>query len=437
MDGAMTGADAGRRPQAPPAVSRGISGPGLGTRKVLRRSGAASGLAMALAGMDAVAAVIVSRALGPGDRGVFVLAATIAGFAALFSQAGISTAGRLALVRRSDPIPLPFYLGSCLVHTMAAGGIGSLAAAGSFFLLFDRPSWFLVSATALLTMAMTAFYLLADALNAYGRTPAAMLTSAAGSGVFVAVSLLGTHLGWVPATFLLANAGTITLQALLALALLRRPGPLAVKLSWNRHREFVRVGIAAVPYVLGTALVFRLDRYIIGLLSNEGHVGVYSIAASLSEVGRFLPNAVGQLLFFGAASGAVAETVRNRTRMISLVVTMPVLLVVAFMAEPVVDFTLGDEFAAAVAPLRILLLGELFAASMLIDVRILAGSGRLWAASGVTMAALAVTITLDVVLVPTHGISGAAIATALSYLVGAAVARRFVSLSIRATVAPA
>lgn len=177
----------------------------------------------------------------------------------------------------------------------------------------------------------------------------------------------------------------------------------------------LRRGAPALGLTAGQSLTFRLDRFVIAFLIGPVAVGIYSVAAAISEILRIVPAGFGQIAMFRTASRSIGQRELDRARRIILIVMIPCLATLAWFAPLVIDVTFGPEFNGAVTPLRILLLGEIAIMSFQIDSRILAGRG-LTKASGVSgMIGLISVLILDIALVPRFEIAGAAWASVVAY----------------------
>jgi O-antigen/teichoic acid export membrane protein len=89
---------------------------------------------------------------------------------------------------------------------------------------------------------------------------------------------------------------------------------------------------------------------------------------------------------------------------------------VALLTSPVMRLLYGAAFGPAVAPARVLLAGMLLAGASGVASAYLYGRGTPGLNSIVLGIGLVITVVLDVLLIPTHGAMGAAIASTAAYL---------------------
>lgn len=396
------------------------AGPDLGGQDVARRTVGPAVLAFAGSALDGVTAVVTSRVLGPEGRGLFAIALTLSALVAVVACLGVTTAARVGLVTNPPRLTLGEYLGAAPVHTVAGGAAGFLTVAALVLGVLHTGTWPLAAAGGLVAAGLTASTFVIDGLHARGRHAWATGTNSAGSLLALALTLGLAASGStsVPA-YLLALAGSLLVQSAVGLVALGRDGRLSLTYRRSAHAGLVRAGLPALPYLSATLVTSRLDRYLVGALGGVAAAGVYSVAATASEVCRPLPTALGQVLLYGRASGRIPRHLERRARTLVTCMIVATLVLVGLVAEPLVRGLFGTDFLGAVWPLRILLLGEVFISVWLVDSRILIGSGRMGAASATTVLSSVVLVVGDLILVPPFGIEGAAVASVVAYAAAA------------------
>jgi len=165
---------------------------------------------------------------------------------------------------------------------------------------------------------------------------------------------------------------------------------------------------------------YRLDQWFVGAMAGSRQLGVYSVAVAWAEMLYYLPGVLVLVqrpdLVRATRSYAASFAARMlRAALILATICAGLLLV----AAPVLCVTVfGDEFRGAVGQLRVLA----FAAFGITVLELV--SGALIAQRRPLQATLAVlvaflpTIALDLLLIPEHGGSGAALARVLAYTAG-------------------
>jgi O-antigen/teichoic acid export membrane protein len=194
-------------------------------------------------------------------------------------------------------------------------------------------------------------------------------------------------------------------------------------------RELIRRGIPAIGLTLGQNATLRIDRILIGLFLTAAPVGVYSIAATGTELVWLAPTALSQVLFHRFATRSIDLSIATRARILSLVIALLTALTMFLVAPYAIDLLVGARFADAVSPLRILLIAAVFFASYQLDAYALAAQGRIGPAASATLVGFAVVLTADLMLIPMYGIIGAAWASVIAYGLMAAIVRVMLSRS--------
>lgn len=210
-----------------------------------------------------------------------------------------------------------------------------------------------------------------------------------------------------------------TANALLAWGWLVRRRFLA-RPAWPSLRLARRIYGFGARGQLGNILLLlnlRLDFAILGVLAGPATLGVYAIASRYAELLRLLPVSVFWVFYPAyarserAASMASTRALIPRLGALSLVLAIPVGLS-AIVALPLI---FGPAFQAGVLPCQILLVGLVAEGVGGIVTPYLYGEGRPGLNSLAMGAGVAVTVALDLLLIPRFGAVGAAVASSAAY----------------------
>jgi O-antigen/teichoic acid export membrane protein len=273
--------------------------------------------------------------------------------------------------------------------------------------------------------ALVIAYLFVSGLYGIGRNEEAAVVQVGGAAVqLILVIVLATVWVATPWPYVVAILlGTIG-QILASVIVLRSAGFLPrPQVSIEAWRRLIARGVPAVGLSLGQAAVLRLDRVLVGLLLSAAAVGVYSVAATATDVVALVPVALSQVLFQKIASKSVDSPTLNRARAYALLSSAAIAVVLYLLAPVGIDLLVGSSFAGAVLPLRILLLAAVVFSSYQIDAYALAARGQIGIAGSATLLGLVVIVIADLILIPTHGIVGAAWASVFAYAIMAASVR--------------
>ena len=206
-------------------------------------------------------------------------------------------------------------------------------------------------------------------------------------------------------------------MVVLMVVLLRRAGvwgkPVFDASLWKRTSRF---SLLAYGGTLAAYLNYRVDEIIIAMFLLPADLGFYVIAVGLAERLWILTGAVGNVLLPHLTSTP------DRDPALSAIIARHVLiwtglacLIIFVLAEVIVRLLFSSEFLPAVAPLRWLLPGIFLFSVGKVLVAELHAKEKVHYAAWTSALAAVVNILLNLLLVPRMGISGAALASTVSY----------------------
>jgi O-antigen/teichoic acid export membrane protein len=366
--------------------------------------------------------VVLARFLGPEGRGVFALVLLIPSLARTFAllgyeeansvYAGLEERGRRCLVWHSAAV------------AVSVGGIVVVASILYFVLgtpglpgLFEVPLWLYVLSVAAIPAGLLVDYWWAI-LRGMNRIVIANIIEVVAKAASLLLVLL--FVGWwqfgvggaVWASFIL-EIGTLVLMVII----LKRAGVWGRPcFDWSLWKRTTKFALPAHGGTIAAYLNYRVDEFIIAALLPPEQLGFYVIAVGLVERLWLLPAAVGRALLPHLTNSSERDPALPAviSRHVLIWTGAACLLIWGF-ADVVVDLLYSSGFSAVVAPLRWLLPG-IFALSVgkVLVTELLARQKpyySLWA----TGIAVLVNVLMNIWLVPRLGISGAAIASTISY----------------------
>jgi O-antigen/teichoic acid export membrane protein len=198
---------------------------------------------------------------------------------------------------------------------------------------------------------------------------------------------------------------------------------------WDRAlaREAVGRGLRYHPGLASLFLLFRSDILILDGLTTTAAVGLYSLAVSLAELTRVVTDAIAQIALPGQLgpddrdAAAATSAIARLTGAVALV-SVGLMCAAAPMLIPLVY---GASFAGSVPALLALAPGLLALGATRPLGAYLLRLDRPGFASALSIAALAVNVTLNFALVPLYGIVGSAVASSIAYAVLAGLQARW------------
>ena len=202
-------------------------------------------------------------------------------------------------------------------------------------------------------------------------------------------------------------------------------------------RRTLRFGLKA--YVGRVLLVgnYRLDQWILAGIAGPRELGLYSIAVAWAEVLFYLPTVlmIVQRPYLVRASADDAARRSAAVFRAGILCTLPAALAMIAAAPVLCSTVFGDEFAGSVNDLRLLTLGAFGVVALQQLGDALTAKREPLRASLAIGIAFVLTISLDILLIPELGGTGAALASALAYSGGGlaiiVLYLRFFGLSVR------
>lgn len=372
-------------------------------------------------GISLIVGVWVARYLGPGDFGLFSYAIA---FSTLF--AAFATLGLEAIVIRdlvSQPEADGEILGSAFVMRML-GAVVAFGLAVSTIMLV-RPGDALTQAMVAI-VAAGAFFQAFDVIESRFQAKVVSKYTVLAKGVsFLVLSLvkIGLILAHAPVmAFAIASSAEIALGAV-SLVIAYKAGLESLR-RWRPTMARMTALFRDVwPYTLSNLVILlymRVDQIMLGQMSGDQVVGVYSAAVRLAESWYFIPTAIVSSVFPSIVNSlATSETLflgrlqrlYNLVALIGYAVAIPV----TFLAPWIIGIIYGPDFQAAGPILVVLIWAGVFTSLGV------ARSSYMTAMNWTRLHFLTVligcliNIGLNLVLIPVYAGVGAAVASLVAY----------------------
>ncbi|WP_309112233.1 hypothetical protein [Saccharothrix sp.] len=368
---------------------------------------------------NAAAAMVATCVLGAAQRGVMVLGTTIAAVVALVAGFGARMAFRLLLPaatgagrHRLVSAYSWWTIGAACLAAVAAAAVSAISATVVDPALAD---FGFLAAVGVFTAAQVVNFQTIDGWYADGG-----FRRAAGFGAVMTAGglagLLAAAVAWPTGAALLGAQGAGVLVTWIFLAPKCRAATL-LSLSRPRFHEIRALAVTGLPtlgFGLGMAIALRADRYVLGATVDAAAVGVFALAASLAEIPRLFPHAMGQLFM---------RDVRLRNRrgqmapwlLLSVLVTAAANLVVVLAGWLWIVPVFGPEFAAARDLLLILAVAELCFAPYEVASLGLLGGGWTKAAGAFGLVSCVASVGCHLLSANLAGATGVAVGTVFLY----------------------
>ncbi len=379
--------------------------------------------------------IVMARALGVSGFGEFNLALSIALLCTVFAGFGLDAVLTTETSREPERLREVFW--NAIAAKGAFGLIGIAAALviatlGGYRIEFDLAVAILAVAAVVELIAKT-LYSTFQAFDDMRPVATSMaLQRVATAGIGIPVMVLGGGLLPVCIVYLV----TALLACGYAAWVLRRGiGLPSLWLDADAARALVRRSLPIGVATIFGAILFRIDATMLGLIKDDEAVGLYSSAYRLLESTLFVSYA-----FTAAALPTLSRLTRASEPPIAVAATLsvkaifagllPVGMVFALFAEPIVSTVYGSEFEAATTSLRLLGGAAALYGISYLGGYILISQQRQNLIPWIVGAVAIENIVLNLILIPNHSYDGAAAATSISEATLAAVTLAFVVATV-------
>jgi O-antigen/teichoic acid export membrane protein len=239
-----------------------------------------------------------------------------------------------------------------------------------------------------------------------------------------------------PRTAVFSYLAANLVNAVIAVALVRRVVPGPFRVSRTLARQMAIFGLKSHSANVSGLVNERLDQLMISVFLAPARLGLYAIAGTVTALTSLIGGSVAMIALPSLARLEVLEErARAARRFVVLTIALSALVTAPLivLAPTLITFFFGSAFAPVANVARILLVAAVVFSTNRVLTAILNGIGRpLDAGVGETLALVA-TVGGLAVLLPTLGLTGAALASLLAYVVsGCWMARRVMAeLGIR------
>ncbi len=367
-------------------------------------------------------AAIIARQLGPEGKGIVNLSLLLPGMLGLFLSGGIGVGNvYFAGSKRLDVSTLATnsVTFAALATLVGIALVGSLVVTGWLEVLLPGvPVWLVLLAMLGLPFRLLSGYL-SNILQGLQRIFSVNVVNSAQGMFTLAFTMLlvvGFRQGIGGAV--LASLGAVILGLVVLIAFLRREG-CALGLRWDGTvmRSTLTFGLKGH---IGNVLQFfnyRLDMFIVNLFLGPASVGIYSVSVALAELLWYLPNAVSFVIFPKAAASTPEALNAFTPRVFRITVGLTALgaLGLVLLGKPLIELVYSSAFIDAYVPMLVLLPGVVLLGGGKVLTNEIAGRGYPHYNSVNAGLSFALTVMLDLVLIPRYGVVGASLASSLAY----------------------
>ncbi|MDH0648337.1 oligosaccharide flippase family protein [Pseudomonas sp. GD03858] len=387
----------------------------------LRHLALSMGTKLAMIALRLLRNVLLARILGPSERGLFALLSTLPDLISAATSGGLNSAVGYQAAKQRD---MGLLLTQVLVYGCLLAGMLTLAC-----VLLVREFGADLQVTVQLGL-LAWLLLLAVPMTVLKSGLLTLHNASGGVGAFNALRLceslaplllfLGLFWMWrddaLEAALISWLCG-IALVLVLGLWWLRRQHPLALRWDRGGQRELLSYSAKSHPDLLFQQLILRSDYLFIGAMLGSTALGHYAMASAAAELLLIVPEAVTTPLMKRLLQqDAGMEKITPLALRLTATVMLGACLGMALIGHWLIVTLFGAEYAPAYPALLALLpglLGLCYASILRLD---LLGKNRPGTVSLMMGIGAALNLLLNILLIPTWGIVGAAAASSIAYL---------------------
>jgi len=379
---------------------------------------------------------ILARYLGPDGLGLFTMAIMIVGIIELIATFGIDGAlTRYVAMSKENKEAVSSLVSSALITILIFGMLTSIAlflCSNTLANLFDMP--LLDSLLKIYAFAFT-FSILLAVIIGFFRGLREMkyysfirILQASLALTFISVLLM---IGFGAEGAMLGIVLTFIASFGVAIVTVKR----FVRFTVSDYKKNTRMLASFGSRLIGVNMIGQIYYYIdilmIGYFLTSTDVGYYAIAISLSRFFWLVPSAMGSVSYPAISEywakdnhQAINKMVDKSTKYSACLLIFAGMSVV-FFAKDIISIVFTSVFLPAVLPLTILIIGTVTSGVLRSVDGLFAGTGKVNLVLKISSIGTVMAILLNIALIPTYGIIGAAIATTATYILRTAISLHF------------
>lgn len=375
-------------------------------------------------GVGFLTAILLARYLGPEQFGILSYAISMT---AIFASAGhMGLAGLVVREVVQQPDKIPETLGTTFVLKLTGMTIGFTLIL-IYSLLFEEIGgtefWMLlIVSTAIFfqTFDVVEYWFQSQVQAKYpaiAKSTAILLSA----GLKLLLALGGAGV----VAFAFAHTAQFVLAAVILAMLYKGTTTVSLmtwKASFAKAKELLSQGWIIYLGSIFAVIYMKIDQVMLKWMVGAEEVGVYAVAAQLSEAWYFLPTAIVASFFPKLIKLHAADAARFNLRFQQLldvlfILAIAVAVLVSLIAGPLIALLFGTEYQSSASILTIHIWGGVFIFMRAAFSRwILIEGALVFSLITQSLGALA-NVGLNLVLIPRYGGEGAAMATLISYAI--------------------
>ena len=209
------------------------------------------------------------------------------------------------------------------------------------------------------------------------------------------------------------------------------------KISKKLAGTLFRFGFPLMFATVGFIIISQVDTLILTYFRPISEVGIYNVvlptATLLNMVGSSLALAMIPLIseFWVSKKYLEVKSLIKSVYQRAFIIIVPIGFIIFVFSDFVLKVLFGESFVSGSLALKILSIGAIFFSFAIVNNSILVAVGNPKKVTITILVAAVINLVLNLLLIPTYGLAGAAVATMVSYIFVLLLSTYFVSKSVK------
>ncbi len=373
--------------------------------------------------LNFLSSVIVARALGVEDRGVYSFMVVLTSFLTPIVSLGFGGGVNYYIAaKKYTPKETSFtvFLFGLLVGLLSAGlitGLWWFQLLGKTATLLTGTSIFILDCA---LVVASIFFMLSRVLLGDSQFPMQNKLSLVQNitGPFILVVLVAVF-GWKLLGCVVSILGFNLILLALTFHFFQKTYQPVFSINTAFFKDCFNYGFKGWWGDMAVRANVRLDQLVLGGVVSATSLGLYAIGVMLNELLWVVPDSVGVVLFTQLAAEKNEDAKLELFYFVHRVLFFSTFILAIFGAIATVfiliPYGYGAQFEGAILPFLILLPGTILYVIQKCTSKLLSGSGHIGATSKSVLIGSLISIALYFTLIPPFGIMGAAVASSIGY----------------------
>ncbi|HLD38200.1 MAG TPA: flippase [Candidatus Nanoarchaeia archaeon] len=379
--------------------------------------------------------IIVARYYGPEVYGLLTLSLTIVGWFALFSLLGLDTGVLRHLSfysakkhENKTSYIVKFFMSLLLITGIVAGALLFIFSDLIAEKIFSNSQLSIFLKLFSLTIPLTSLKaVLFPLMQVYGKYWWVLFASKILDPLVKVITLvtlifLGVNSINVPLSFLLAAIFVSFFAYLFCRISFKKIFKIKPRKDRRLSKEIISYSWPLLFFALSMFLFHQEDLLIIGILKTVKDVGFYSAAVPISLLLVTSISLFSYMFFpviaqqYSKGNKKIVKQLSQQTGKWVYMLSLPLFILFIIFPGVFIKILFGEEYLVATNALRFLSIGAMFANLSGISNQLLSIQGKSKLILKDTLFVLVLNAILNLILIPVYGITGAAIATMISFI---------------------